>query len=185
MSKRRPTRDPAPADDAALFRAAVAGAVPLRKGRSAGPVKRKPRPVPAKRLADERAVLEESLAMPPEDADLDSGEVTSYARPGVQHAVLKRLRRGTYRCDAELDLHGMTRERAHASLIGFLRESIADGARCVRIIHGKGLGSGNRGPVLRTSLGRWLRRDEVLAYASAPPAQGGSGATLVLLRKEE
>jgi len=183
MTKRRSPAPEEPLDDAALFRAAVADAKPLHKGRATRPAITKPAPKPISRLADERAVLAESLATPPEEADLDSGEVTSYARAGVQHAVLRRLRRGNYRCDAELDLHGLTRDRAHAELVSFLRAAIERGARCVRVIHGKGLGSGARGPVLKGALGRWLRRDEVLAYASAPPAQGGSGATLVLLRK--
>lgn len=188
MSKARgrapslPKDVPEAVDDATLFRAAVAGAKPLKKGRAQPPKTRKPAPVPRSRIADERAVLEESLAAPPEDADVESGEVSSYAAAGVQHAVLRKLKRGQYRCEAEVDLHGLTRDRAHADLLLFLKNAHAVGMRCVRIIHGKGLGSGSKGPVIKRSLGKWLRRDEVLAWATAPGNQGGSGATLVLLR---
>jgi DNA-nicking Smr family endonuclease len=192
MSKRRgtPTIKPTPllpaeADDAALFRAAVAGVKPLAKGRALPPKVKKPAPVPRSRIADERAVLRESLATPPEDADVESGEVSAYAAPGVQHATLRKLKRGQFRCEAEIDLHGLTRDRAHANLIEFLTKAHAHGMRSVRIVHGKGLGSGNKGPVIKRSLGKWLRRSEVLAWASAPGNQGGSGATLVLLKAQK
>lgn len=190
MSKRRNNSPPpkalaklpAEVDDAALFRAAVAGVKPLAKGRALPPKVKKPAPVPRSRIADERAVLVESLAMPPEDADVDSGEVSSYAAPGVQHGVLRKLKRGQIRCEAEIDLHGLTRDRAQANLVAFISAAHKHGVRCVKVVHGKGLGSGNKGPVIKRSLGRWLRRSEVLAWASAPGNQGGAGATLVLLR---
>jgi DNA-nicking Smr family endonuclease len=186
MSKKRatpPPTAPAVADDAALFRAAVAGAKPIRKGRAQPPAKARPDPVPRQRIADEQAVLEESLALPPED-DVDYGEVSSYAAPGVQLAVMRKLRRGQYRCEAEIDLHGQTRVRAHANLLAFIAAARKHGARCVRVVHGKGNRSGHKGPVLKRSIGIWLRRAEVLAWANAPANQGGSGATLVLLRAE-
>ena len=176
-----PAEDPS-LDDGELFRRAVGKVDPVKAGRPAAPKRKPPKPTPRSRLADERAVLAESLLPPPPDADIESGEGHEYKRPGVQDAVLRKLRRGTIRVDAELDLHGLTRDKAHAELLEFLMLSRAAGARCVRIIHGKGHNSGNRGPVIKQSLRSWLRRDEVLAYCSAPPAQGGSGATLVLLR---
>ena len=182
MSKKPSPKLPIEVDDAALFRAAVAGAKPLAKGRAAVPKVKKPAPIPRSRIADERAVLKESLEAPPEDADVESGEVSAYASPGVQHATLRKLKRGQFRCEAEIDLHGLTRDRAHANLLEFISKAYAHGIRCVRIIHGKGLGSGNKGPIIKRSLGKWLRRSEVLAWASAPGNQGGSGATLVLLR---
>lgn len=178
-----PPADPS-LDDATLFRHVVGKVKPVRGGRPAEPKRRKPKATPRSRIADERAALKESLLPPPPDADIDTGEGHEYKRPGVQDAVLRKLRRGTYRVDAELDLHGLTRDKAHAEFKSFLAESRALGARCVRIIHGKGHNSGNRGPVIKQSLKSWLRRDEVLAYASAPTNQGGSGATLVLLRAE-
>jgi DNA-nicking Smr family endonuclease len=182
MTKKVAPKLPVEADDAALFRAAVAGVKPLAKGRAAPPKVKKPAPIPRSRIADERAVLRESLATPPEDADVDSGEVSSYAAPGVQHSVLRKLKRGQIRCEAEIDLHGLTRDRAQTNLLAFIASAHKQGARCVRIVHGKGLGSGNKGPVIKRSLGRWLRRSEVLAWTSAPGNQGGSGATLVLLK---
>lgn len=190
MRKPKPNRAPDLADadpsldDGELFRRTVGKVKPIRGGRPAAPKRKAPKPTPRSRIADERAVLRESLLPPPPDADIESGEGHEYKRPGVQDAVLRKLRRGTYRVDAELDLHGLTRDKAHAELIAFLASARRGAARCVRIIHGKGHNSGNRGPVIKQSLRSWLRRDEVLAYASAPPAQGGSGATLVLLRAE-
>lgn len=183
MAKPRKPVEP-PEDDATLFRRTVGAVKPVPSGRRPAPPRTPPQPIARSRLADERAALAESLAAPPADADIDSGEGHEYARPGIQHAVMRKLKRGQYRCDAELDLHGLTRDRAHAELVSFLFHSQASGARCVRIIHGKGHNSGNRGPVIKQSLKSWLRRDEVLAYASAPTNQGGSGATLVLLRAE-
>jgi DNA-nicking Smr family endonuclease len=110
--------------------------------------------------------------------------VQSYARPGLQRTVMRRLRRGDYRIGAELDLHGMTADAARGELARFLREAIGRELRCVRIIHGKGLGSEGRGPVLKPRVARWLRqRDDVLAYCSARPADGGTGALYVLLRR--
>lgn len=171
-------------DDGALFRRVVGKVKPVVGGRRVEPKRRKPKPTPRSRIADERAVLAESLLPPPIDADIESGEGHEYKRPGVQDAVLRKLRRGHYRVDAELDLHGLTRDKAHAELTAFLAGARGYQARCVRIIHGKGHNSGNRGPVIKQSVRSWLRRSEVLAYCSAPQAQGGSGATLVLLRAE-
>ena len=170
-----PANDPT-LDDASLFRAAIGKVGPVKGGRPAAPKRKAPAPKPRSRIADERAA--------PPDADIDSGEGHEYKRPGVQDAVLRKLRRGTYRVDAELDLHGLTRERAHAEFISFLADARSNGLRCIRIIHGKGHHSGTKGPVIKQSLRTWLRRDEVLAYSSAPIDQGGSGATLVLLRAE-
>lgn len=178
-----PAEDPS-LDDGELFRRVVGKVKPLRGGRPAAPKRKPPKPTPRSRIADERAVLKESLLPPPPDADIESGEGHEYKRPGVQDAVLRKLRRGTFRVDAELDLHGLTRDKAHAEFIGFLAHARSSGMRCIRVIHGKGHNSGTRGPVIKQSLKSWLRRDEVLAYCSAPPAQGGSGATLVLLRAE-
>ena len=106
----------------------------------------------------------------------------SFARPGVQSAVLKKLRRGQYRVQAELDLHGLTVAEAKSALRGFLARALAQHARCVRVIHGKGLRSGHRGPVLKSTVAAVLRRTgAVLAYSSARQVDGGTGAVYVLL----
>lgn len=106
-----------------------------------------------------------------------------YAREGLGKQHLRKLRRGHWSIRDQLDLHGMTSDQARPAVAGFISRCAAEGLRCIRIIHGKGLGSPGREPVLKKKLSRWLaQRDEVLAFCQAPPAEGGSGAVLVLLR---
>ena len=166
------------------FRRAVAGAVPLSRRRRAEPPRPRIAPVPAQTRRDERAVLEESLRGPwsPDDA-LDTGEALAHLSPGVSRQVLLRLRRGYWSVQDSLDLHGMNRIEAAASVSEFLRDCAARGLRCIRIVHGRGRGSKNREPVLKGKVRLWLaQREEVLAFCQAPAAHGGSGAVLVLLR---
>jgi DNA-nicking Smr family endonuclease len=166
------------------FRKAVAGVRPLERRRRVASVVPRPAPVAEQRRRDERAALAESLAAPisVEDA-LDSGEELAYVREGLPRQVLRKLRRGHWVVQASLDLHGQNRVEAARSVAEFLAEAAASGQRCVRIVHGKGLGSRNREPVLKGKLRKWLpQRDDVLAYCQAPAAHGGSGALLVLLK---
>jgi DNA-nicking Smr family endonuclease len=108
----------------------------------------------------------------------------SHRRPGVPASVLRELRRGDYPIEAELDLHGMTVTQAKRALHGFLANALARHLGCVRIIHGKGLRSGSDGPVLKTTVNGVLRKTAaVLAYVSARPADGGTGAVYVLLAR--
>ena len=163
-----------------VFRDAVADAVPLPPQ----PLRRVPRPKPLARFARAaaREVLEESLRGPPEPSEPLIGDGLFYAKPGVQERVLRKLRRGHFSVGAELDLHGMRSEAARQALAEFLREVRGGRIRCVRIIHGKGYRSGPRGPVLKQKLNGWLRqRHEVMAFCSARPADGGTGAVYVLL----
>lgn len=133
-------------------------------------------------MADDLEVLKELLADPDPDI-VDSGDTLLYRAHGVQDSVMRRLRRGHYRIEAELDLHGLNRERARLAVSEFLLRCHDQDRRCVRIIHGKGNGSPNSGPVLKSLLGSWLaRRRDVLAYCSARPVDGGTGAVYVLLR---
>jgi DNA-nicking Smr family endonuclease len=114
---------------------------------------------------------------------LGSDDEFYFQRSGVAPLTMKRLRRGYWAIQAELDLHGMTSDEARACLIEFLDESKQFGLRCVRVIHGKGLSSRNREPVLKLKTGSWLmQRDEVLAFCQARPMDGGSGAVIVLLK---
>jgi DNA-nicking Smr family endonuclease len=174
--------DPDEADEAArLFRDAVRGVRPL--GERTAPAQA-PKPHPRARFAraDRAAVLKESLGVEPPDPALAGGEELVYQRPGLQNSVVRRLRRGEYRIEREIDLHGLTVAEAKQALRQFLIDALHARVRCVRIVHGKGLRSGHRGPVLKSAVGAVLRRTgAVLAYVSARPADGGTGALYVLL----
>lgn len=172
-----------PAEETDLFRQAVADAEPLTPhGRHLHQMPPPP-PLPLSRLRDEREVILESLVDPVHwDADAEAEADLSYVRPGLSRQTLRRLR-GQWVPQAELDLHGLTKVEAKHELADFLHECKRRGVRCVRIIHGKGLRSLNREPVLRHHVRHWLtQRDEVLAYVQARPVDGGSGAVMVLLR---
>jgi DNA-nicking Smr family endonuclease len=178
-----PTPPPDDADDTEVFRRAVADAKPLRSPPRAEPRRVPPTPEARFSRAADVATLAESVAEGADALDLETGEHLSHAAAGVQRGVLRRLRRGLYRCDAELDLHGLTVVRARQAIDDFLREAARRGWRCVRVVHGKGLGSGPDGPVLKRHVAaRLRRRAEVLAYVSARAEDGGTGALQVLLR---
>jgi DNA-nicking Smr family endonuclease len=169
--------------DRDLFRQAVADARPLPLH---GKLLRKqdaPPPYPVQSHLDEHAALEESLSAGWTAQDwLDTGEEPNFVRAGISRQVLRKLRSGAWAIQDQLDLHGMDRHQARDALAAFLAACSRRGVRCVRVIHGKGLGSKNREPVLKTKVKIWLaRREEVLAYCQARPVAGGSGALLVLL----
>ena len=170
-------------EEKALFRAAVADATPLRQQKTLPPTPAPP-PVPRQRELDEEQVLEDMLSDALDPADLETGEELLYSRSGLQHSVLRKLRRGHYTVGGELDLHGMRVAEARQALSAFLQRALAEDTRVVRIIHGKGNGSLNKQPVLKGKVNHWLRqRIEVLAFCSARPVDGGTGAVYVLLRR--
>ncbi|MDE2120575.1 MAG: Smr/MutS family protein, partial [Betaproteobacteria bacterium] len=143
-----------------------------------------PPPIPRQRMRDERAALLESLS---DSVDLDSlletDERLSYRAPGIGPDVLRKLRRGHWVIQAELDLHGMRRDEARAALLEFTHDAQLRGARCLRVIHGKGLGSPGREGVLKHKVRAWLlQMRDVLAFCQAGPHDGGAGALIVLLR---
>lgn len=114
----------------------------------------------------------------------EQGEQVQYLRPGVQKTILRKLKRGGYSVSASLDLHGLTVDRARSEVGSFIRSERGEMRRCVRIVHGKGYRSADGQPVLKTLLNRWLpQRDDVVAFCSAPPHDGGTGALYVLLRR--
>lgn len=178
-----PKKPPISDADRELFRKAVKGASPLSQDRITQP-KSRPAPKPRFRDADEQEVLKDMLSDPIDPADLETGEELLFARSGLQHNVLRKLRRGQYSVNSELDLHGMIAAEAKVELVAFLNDSRRRGHRCVRIIHGKGNRSLNREPVLKGKVAHWLQqRDEVLAFCSARPIDGGTGAVYVLLKR--
>ena len=166
------------------FRKAVEDVTPLERAPRVERRTPAPKPVALQRRRDELAVLEESLAGPVslEDA-LDSGDELAYLSDGLSRQVLRRLRRGHWVIQDEIDLHGLSWSQSAVAVAAFLRECATGGHRCVRIVHGKGLRSPNREPVLKGKLRKWLPlRQEVLAFCQAPAAEGGAGALLVLLK---
>lgn len=174
---------PINAEDSDLFRDTVGEVRPVAKNRVLNRGKQ-PSPVPRFREADETAVLRDMLSEHYEPSEQENGDELIYLKPGLQQRTMKKLRRGQIRIDAELDLHGMVVPVARAAIAEFLHECQRRRLQCVRIIHGKGLGSRHRGPVLKTKIGGWLRqRDEILAYCSARYYDGGTGAVYVLLKR--
>lgn len=170
-------------DDTRAFREAVRGARPLRQAPRASQRLRPPPPPRARfKRADQVAVLEESLVLSALELDVEFGDELTFRRAGVQDGVMRKLRRGQYRVESELDLHGLVVDEARGVLRAFLARAIARHQRCVRIVHGKGLGSGPRGPVLKKAVNLILRKNAaVVAFCSARPVDGGTGAMYVLI----
>ena len=182
--KRNNPSEPVSAEDARLFREAIGEIRPLAPKPEPGHARTPPAPHPAMFERDEAAVRDELLDAPIDPAMLEIGEELLYLREGHSPQLLKRLRRGVFSIQDEIDLHHMDERAARATLADFLADCRRRGINCVRIVHGKGLRSGSAGPVLKRMTDRVLRRrDDVLAFASARPAQGGTGATVVLLRR--
>jgi DNA-nicking Smr family endonuclease len=180
--KKRPAQ-PA-ADDSAAFEQLLSDVTPLPDhGRVVHP-RPKRKPIPVQRLRDERAALADSLSDHITwDIGTETGEELVYLRNGLSRQILRKLRRGHWVIQDELDLHGLTSVEARALLAEFLNACARSGARCVRIVHGKGLRSKNREPVLKTKVANWLiQRDEVLAFCQARQVDGGGGAVVVLLK---
>jgi DNA-nicking Smr family endonuclease len=167
-----------------LFQAAVGpvkaladpGRTPLRKA--------PPLPIPKQQMLDDQAALRESIS---DEVDvgtlLDTDDRLSFRRPGIGPDVAQKLRRGKWSIQRQVDLHGLRTEEAREVLTAFIRDAHKQGIRCVRVVHGKGLGSPGKTPVLKDKVHRWLvQKAEVVAFVQAQPAQGGAGALVVLLQ---
>jgi DNA-nicking Smr family endonuclease len=172
--------------DRDLFAATVGQVMPLRK--AAAPVVARPRPeaLARQRERDEAAVLDESIS---DEFDVESlletDEALAFRRRDIGPDVVRKLRRGVWALQAQLDLHGLRRDEARERLAEFLRASARAGLRCVRVIHGKGNGSPGREPVLKSRVRSWLvQRSEVLAFTQARASDGGHGAVIILLRPQ-
>jgi DNA-nicking Smr family endonuclease len=167
------------------FRDAVGSVRRVKQDRVA-PYRKRRKPIPEQRLRDEREVIGSLLSDDYEPSEVETGEELLFARPGLQHSVLRKLRRGQFVVEAELDLHGDTVPVARERIARFLKTARAQGLRCVRIIHGKGKSSEGKLPVLKGKVNAWLRqKDEVLAFCSARPTDGGTGAAYVLLSRKK
>ena len=166
------------------FRAAVGAVTPLAIRQRVEHDRPPHPPVAHKRLEDDQQVLIASVSDEFEiDTLLHTDADLSFRRPGIGPDVLRKLRRGEWVIQDHLDLHGLRVDEARELLVQFLREALRRGLRCVRVVHGKGLGSKDRQPVLKGKARVWLaQRDEVIAFCQARPAEGGSGALVVLLR---
>jgi DNA-nicking Smr family endonuclease len=144
----------------------------------------KPRPLPVQRWSDERDVLKASMSDELNiEQLLDTDDQLSFRRNGIGPDVVKQLRKGKWVIRQQLDLHGLRVDEARLAVAEFIADCMQQDIRCIRIIHGKGLGSAGREPVLRDKVRRWLvQKDEVIAFCQAPPKDGGAGAILVMLR---
>ena len=155
----------------------------------ANPGRIEPRPVPVEplpvqRRLDEASVMREALS---DEFDIETllhtDEMLSFRRPGLGPDVMRKLREGSWSIQRQIDLHGLRTDEAREALGRFIREAHQQGLRCVRVVHGKGLGSPGRMPVLKSRVLRWLvQKNEVMAFVQARPADGGAGALVVLLR---
>ena len=166
-----------------LFSHAVGRVVPLRKHPAPALVQPRPPAIPRQRERDEAAALAESIS---DEFDveslLDTDDALSFRRRGVGADVVRKLRRGVWVLQGELDLHGLRRDEARERLAEFLRDAARRGLRCVRVVHGKGNGSPGREPVLKAKVRSWLvQKSEVIAFAQARASDGGHGALVVLL----
>lgn len=166
-----------------LFSRAIGATQPLRRVAAVPLAPDPPAPIPVQHQLDEQRVLRESLS---DEFDvetlLDVDDAMSFRRPGIGTDVTRRLRAGEWSIQQQLDLHGMRSDEAREALGAFIRTANKRGVRCVRVVHGKGLGSPGKQPVLKTKTQRWLiQKNEVLAFVQAKPAEGGAGALVVLL----
>jgi DNA-nicking Smr family endonuclease len=177
-------RSPRPdEDELRLFTQAV-GPVRRIHGEERADVRQRPAPEPKQFLLDEARVTDELLLSLIDPADIEVGEELSYLKDGTSPRVLRRLKRGQYSITDEIDLHQMTTVVARTAVKEFLDSARRHGKLCVKIIHGKGLRSRAEGPVIKRLVdGMLRRRGDVLAFASAKPAEGGTGAVVVLLKQ--
>ena len=173
--------------DRQLFRQTVGAVRPLPRNNHAEAEPQLPDPLPRQHWADEERVLIEAMS---DEFDastlLDTDDQLSFRRKGIGRDVVHKLRAGSWSIQRQIDLHGLRSDEARQALGHFIRLSHRQGIRCVRVVHGKGLGSPGRTPVLKAKVHSWLvQKNEVLAFVQARPAEGGAGALVVLLRPSQ
>lgn len=193
---RRPAAPPersrgAEPDDDALFRAAVAGAVPLATTERSPAPPAPPRSTPLGNARENAAALAELTDLVAGGGVFDVSDSDEYvegAVAGLDPRVVRKLRSGDFSYQCHLDLHGLTVDGAKLAVRQFVLRGLRAGHRCLLLIHGRGHNSREQRPVLKEALKSWLTRGElaqvVLAFTSARPCDGGAGALYVLLRRE-
>ena len=167
-----------------LFVRAAGAVKPIRHGRRVHLAPDQPPPIAVQQQLDEQRVLQEAIS---DEFDattlLDIDDALSFRRPGIGTDVTRKLRKGGWSIQGEIDLHGLRREEAREALSEFMRDAHRRGWRCVRVVHGKGLGSPGKMPVLKGKVQSWLiQKNEVLAFVQARGDEGGAGALVVLLK---
>lgn len=167
-----------------LFVRAAGQVQPIRRHERVDLAPDQPAPLPVQLQLDEQRVLQEAISDEFDAATLlDTDDALSFRRPGVGTDVTRKLRKGEWSIQGEIDLHGLRREDAREALAGFVREAHRRGWRCVRVVHGKGLGSPGKTPVLKGKVQGWLiQKNEVMAFVQARGDEGGAGALVVLLK---
>jgi DNA-nicking Smr family endonuclease len=170
------------AADSALFRHSIGKVRPVNNDKVLPQNQEKPKPRPKPRAAPH--VEEDLIETDASDIEKLAPEDTlAFTAPGLQKTILKKLRKGQFGLDAEIDLHGLSSREARRQLLNFLRSAVTGGCRCVQIVHGKGYRSSSDYPILKNNLNVWLRQHKnVLAFCSAPAKNGGAGAVYVLLQ---
>jgi DNA-nicking Smr family endonuclease len=171
-------------EDSHLFRQTIGKVHAVKNDKVLLTEANKTKPFPKSQTVDVEEYLSGSIELDVETVSIEDS--LNFTAPGLQHGVLKKLRKGQFGLDAEIDLHGLTSNDAKQQLLHFLHDCVEDGCRCVHIIHGKGYRSADNHPVLKNNLNLWLRQHHnVQAFCSAPPKDGGTGAVFVLLQLSE
>ena len=157
---------------------------PLRTAQRVALVPKPPPPLAAQRQRDEQAVMAESISDSFDNTTLLEVDASlSFRRPGIGPDVTRKLRKGEWAIQGEIDLHGLRTDEAREALARFIREAASQGLRCLRVVHGKGLGSPGKSPVLKAKVHSWLiQKNQVLAFVQARADEGGAGAVVVLLK---
>lgn len=168
-------------EEESLFLSEMKGVTPLKPDNKVK-IRKKPKN-PLRQNIDDSEVLAIDDVFSDSETFEECPDILSFSRSGLQHSVLKKLRQGKQPIEHVLDLHGLTVAEARKTLQAFLGECEASGLRHVIIVHGKGFRSKDK-PVIKPMVNRWLRAvDNVLAFHSAQPKDGGNGAVYVLLKK--
>jgi DNA-nicking Smr family endonuclease len=168
-------------EDCDLFRLAIGKVHAVKSDKVLFASDNKPKPYPKSQAINVEEHLSGMIDFEVDQVGIEDS--LSFLSPGLQHNVLKKLRKGQFGLNAEIDLHGLNSNDAKRQLLNFLHDSVEDGSRCVHIVHGKGYRSANNHPVLKNDLNVWLRQHkDVQAFCSAPDKLGGTGAVFVLLQ---